>query len=410
MHSSADPAASAAKREAGAWMEVDLGVLGDNYREVRRRVGAEPTIIAAVKANAYGHGVVAVAQALVAEGVEILATGSMGDALAMRGAGIETPILLFGSHLPQDTEAVLQAGLIPTLCSLDAARSVSEMAAAPTEVYVKVDSGLGRLGVPVADAQAFITSVARLPNLVLAGVYTHLPFKEEVGRSWAERSQGAFTDLIDALAGAGIHIPVVQARSSAAILGGVDDGPCTAISPGHALYGLAPAAASVADTTGLQPVLRAIKTQLIQVTQHAASRTVGRAGAIELPAGALTGVVSFGMIHGYRDGQSAPPEMLVGGRRVPVLGVSLEYVTLDLTTVPDAAAGDEVVVLGRDGDATITLAEIAAWQGVTSLDVLLAFSGRLYYDYQRPARDGSLDDAGLRDRPPADEHEGAARR
>jgi alanine racemase len=370
-------------------MEVDLGILARNYRAVRRRVGPDIRIIAALKANAYGHGVVPVAETLVSEGVDVLATGSFADAVAMRRAGIDTRILLFGSHFAEDTRAVLRARLTPTVYNLETAQAVSDVARDPTPVYVKVDSGLGRLGVPLSDAEAFIKRVVQLPNVAVEGVYTHLPFKDATGRKWAEASHQAFVAMVDSLAAAGVTIPVIQARSSAGVLGGIEDGPCNAISPGHALYGLPPASADVTDLSGLDPVLSAIKSRLVQVTRHPTPRTVGRAGGISLPAGAVTGVLPFGMVHGYRDGKATQPVMLLHGHRVPVLAISLEYVTLDLTDVSDAQVGDEVVVLGCDGANVISLADIASWQGATILDVLMTLNTHLECRFVKSLADGN---------------------
>ena len=355
-----------------AWSEVDLGAVAANYREVRRRVRPGVRIIASIKANAYGHGAVEVARALTAEGADWLATGSFDEAVAVREAGVETPILLFAGGVPDAMGDVVRAGFVPTVYGLDSARAVSAAARGSTSVWIKVDAGLGRLGVPLQEAEAFARAVAELPNVLVEGLYTHLPFVDAAGREWASKRLSAFQALAERLVRAGLPLSFTQALSSAGILAGLEDD-SSAVCPGHILYGLPPASAEIADMSPFRPALRAVKTRLIHVSTHREVRTAGIGGRIRLPAGAGTGVVPFGRTDGYRahlEGRQA--FMLAGGQRVSVRGVSLEHTTLDLTGV-EVAVGDEVVVLGEQGDETISASEIADWQSAHVDDVVLAF-------------------------------------
>lgn len=279
---------------------------------------------------------------------------------------------------------VLRYGFAPTVCDLATARAFSAAAPGPAPVWVKVDSGLGRIGVPLGEAAQFVRSIAALPNVVVEGLYTHLPFADESGRRWAQDRCRAFGALIAELAESGVRPATTQALSSAGILAGLEDG-CNAVCPGHALYGLPAAAADVADGSAFRPVLRSVKTRLIQVTPSSIPRQAGIGGAISLPAGSVTGVAPFGRTDGYRAPQpGARAAVLVRGRRVTVRGVSLEHTTLDLTGV-DAAVGDEVVVLGQQEAGTIAAAEIAAWQGASADDVVLAFDRRMPRVYLGPS-------------------------
>jgi alanine racemase len=355
-----------------AWSEVDLGAVAANYREVRRRVRPGVRIIASIKANAYGHGAVEVARALAAEGADWLATGSFDEAVAVREAGVETPMLLFAGALSEAMGDAVRAGFVPTVHDLDSARAVSAAARGSASVWIKVDAGLGRLGFPLEEAEAYARRVAELPNVLVEGLYTHLPFVDAAGRRWATERLSSFQALAESLVRAGLPLTFTQALSSAGILAGLEDD-SSAVCPGHVLYGLPPASAEIADMSPFRPALRGVKTRLIHVSTHREARSAGIGGEIRLPAGTATGVVAFGRTDGYR----APREgrqafMLVRGQRVPVRGVSLEHTTLDLTGV-EAAVGDEVVVLGEQGDEAITATEIADWQGAHVDDVVLAF-------------------------------------
>src|SRR5262245_58734160 len=204
------------------WAEFDFNALAHNLAVVRRMAG-ERRLIASIKANAYGHGAVAIARELARSGVETLWTGSIDEAMAIRAAGIETRILLFGGYLPKDIPVLLAHGLTPTICDRAGAEAVSAAASSPAPVYVKVDAGLGRLGVPLPDAADLIPSIAALPNLVIEGIYTHLPFGTAAGRDWGRKQYASFVALLTQLAGRGITPPVTQVWASSGLLAGMPD-------------------------------------------------------------------------------------------------------------------------------------------------------------------------------------------
>ncbi len=185
------------------WMEIDLGALADNVEVLRSRLGPDRHIIAALKGDAYGHGIGPVARCLARADVHSLATGSLRDAVAIRDAGVELPILMFAGPLPEGMAPLLERGLTPTVHDWTSAQAISEAAThaarGPAPVYVKVDSGLGRLGVPVADALDFVRKVRALDHVSVEGVYTHLTFQDAGGREWARERYAAFDALLEAL-------------------------------------------------------------------------------------------------------------------------------------------------------------------------------------------------------------------
>ncbi len=358
-------------------MDVDLGALDHNLALVRRLARPDTAIIASVKANAYGHGIIPVARRLSAGGVEVLATGSFADALAMRDAGIETPILMMGGALPSAVPELLHHDLIPTVHGQDLVDAAAISPVHRARVYVKVDCGFGRLGIPLRDAHRFILAAARQPRIEIAGLYTHLPFSDATGRAWAVERIARFEDLVAALARDGLSIPVTQARASAALLTGITDR-CTAVSPGGFLYGLAPVAPELASLPELRPVMTSVRTRLIQVSPYASDRSPGFEGRYASRVRSTTGVVPFGRVDGHRAPlPSSSAHMLVDGMKAPILAVSLEHTVLDLSDVSEPKVGRDVVILGDSNGARITLEDIAAWQGIGVNDVLMSFNGRL---------------------------------
>ncbi len=365
-----------------AWMGVDLGALRDNFIEIRRRVGAERKIIAVLKANAYGHGAVEVARRLSGLGVHSLATGSFSDAVSVRRAGVTIPILFLGSS-PLDTiPELLSHDLIPSVDTVEVARAVSEAAGnGVSSIFVKVDGGFGRFGVPLGGASVFIRHVADLPGIVIEGIYTHLPFSDTRGRDWSRLRVAAFEELVAGLAADGWRIPVTQAVASPGVVCGFTDS-CNAVACGALLHGLAPVAPGIGDMSGIRPLVRSIGTRLLHVTRRPDGRNRETDAEYLRHGVRATGTVSLGMSTGYRT--SVPGRtafMLLRGRRVPVLRVCLENTVLDLSAIDDPSPGEEVLALGRDGDEEITLEEMAEWGAVSPLSLLTSFDGRLSRRY-----------------------------
>jgi alanine racemase len=368
--------------------EMDMEALARNYRAVARRVGPETKIIASVKADAYGHGAVACAERLVAEGAFALATGDLGEATAMRAAGITAPILMFAGVLPSGIPTLLRHGFIPTVYDMDGVDAAANATERDAPIYIKVDCGLGRLGVDLDEAPEFVAWAAARPGVRVEGLYTHLPFADAAGRDWSAANLTGFDALVARLDGAGIRVPVTQAMASSAVLAGLED-TCNAVCVGHLLYGLSPMAPGEADLDGFSPVLATVRARLIHVAHHPIGRDVIIAARYGIGNAMLTGVVPLGVHHGMRaaaPGQTA--EVLFRGRRAPVLSVSLEHTTLDLTGADDPKVGEVVTAIGEDGDARIAIEEVAARQGRTPLEVAMTFSRRLpVRDHCPPARD-----------------------
>jgi alanine racemase len=268
---------------------------------------------------------------------------------------------------------LLKHGLIVTVHTTELAEAVSRAAREPAPVYIKVDCGHGRLGFPVATAKSAIQEIAAMPRVRIEGIYTHLPFSTPEGQAWAQAGLARFDGLLSDLAAAGVAVPVSQARASAAVVAGLTD-TCNAICPGGLLYGKSPLDTEFAGEAEFRPVLRAVRSRLI----HIARDVTGGRYAERLRGQGPTGVVPFGRCDGHRPALPGKAgRMLLRGREVPILGISLEHAVLDLSGVKDARLGEVVTVLGEDAGARITLDDIAQWQGVTESDVLMGLSDRM---------------------------------
>jgi alanine racemase len=356
-------------------VEMDYDALLRNYARVERLVGDDRAIIPSLKANAYGHDAVEVATRLASRGVHGFATGSIVDAVAIREAGVSVPIIIFGGHGVGDLSALREYHLIPTVYSdLSLASVLADPAGG--DVYLKVDAGFGRLGVPLADTMETVAALERGRRVTLRGVYTHVPFSTPEGLEWARRRMDAFYDVTDKLTSALGDRLITQALDSASLLNGFDDR-CNAVSPGHVLFGLTPGVAIEGRDYDFEPVLKTITTELVQVRTFNEGTSLGLNGQYSLPGGGNVGVIPFGRGDGYRPGIDGRARVIVDGALVPIIGASLEHTMLDLTDVRGASVGMPVTVLGRGGNHRISVEDLAEWQNVRPVDVILGFDRHL---------------------------------
>lgn len=364
-------------------IEVDGSAVAHNVLAIQNLCRRPVHLIAPLKANAYGHGALGVARYLEQIGVYAIATGDAAAAIALREEGVRSRILMFPCHLASGIGTLIRHRLIPTVCSFEDARAVAEAVITtgtkdePYPIFVKVDCGLGRFGVLLEHAYEVILRITRLPNIRIEGVYTHLPFFDDAGCAWAQRQTQAFESLIYRLQSEGIHIPIAQAAASAAIAAGFPQ-KLNAIASGHLLYGLSPS-----DTQplpeGLRPAISALRSHLLHVanypdtsTPDLAGRFYGRGSTLDAAAVRRAGVFLLGIANGYCNPVHREDAfVLIRGCRAPVLGVSAEYTVVDLTRIPDACGGDEVVIIGRDGAEHVSVSDVAGYLGMSPLMCLL---------------------------------------
>ena len=361
-------------------LEIDLAAIDANLRAIRAALGPRRKIVGVLKADAYGHGIEAVARTLEAGGVDYLAVGSLDDGRRLRTSGARAPTLLLGGFLPESAPAVLALDLIATVDDETTVLALAHAATSPAPVCVKVDCGFGRYGVPLDPADALVDLVLAQRQLRLEGIYTHVPFADAAGRAWAERRIRVFEGFVAALERRGVQVKLTQALASPGLVAEVDDR-LGAGAIGHSLFGLQPVdpAASAAAPVALVPALRAVTTRLL----HRGSTTGGEEAALYLRGRARAlGVVPLGISQGYRPALGEA-FMLVNGARAPVLRASLESAVLDLGAAGDAAPGAEVVVLGAQGGERVTLGDLARWHATTELAMAITLGRSLPRRYVR---------------------------
>ena len=371
------------------WAEVDLDAITHNVALIRQRAGRAVKLLVPVKANAYGHGVAVVGMHLESLGVDGLATANVDDAVAVRRAGATLPILLYGAQLPSGNQYVLQHDLTPTVYSADSLQSISGLATDSgrvVNVHIKVDAGMGRLGVRLDEAAAFAREVIVAPNVRLEGIYTHIPFSDDDGEAWSRRRLQAFAEMVRAVESEHhITIDFVQAAASSVFAQALPD-TLNTISPGHVTFGLHPITGARAEHAGYRKALTAIRAAVIHIGHRHKGDDLPGAAPGGLEADATVGVILFGMDNGYRHGPAGTAAyMLCRGRRCAVLSVSAEYTVVDLSDVPDPSIGELVTVIGRDGDDEIAVETVAEQLGAPSAAYWMVGLKNIPYRYTSTA-------------------------
>lgn len=364
-------------------LDIDLSILRQNL-VLARNLAGDREVIASIKANAYGFGAVGISRALVAAGVRKLWTGNLGEAIAIRQDGIEAEIILFGGAEPHQFEAVLQHDLQPTIFDQTGIDALARAAAAGgrrAPVWIKVDAGLGRLGVPVDGALAFVQRVCAIPELDLRGVYTHLPFATHEGKRWALERYALFGRLLKELESRGIDPPVRQVWGSSGVLAGLPD-ICNAVCVGHLLYGLSPLRPEVAELPGLASPIRALSASILHVndTGPASDAGAGYGGK----GNGLAATVAIGLGDGLRKAVPGAAHVLVGAKPAPIKAFTLEHLMIDISDSPRPELFDRAVVIGASGALRISLDDWAEWTGASPLEFMMSLSGRTPVTYLDP--------------------------
>ncbi len=364
-------------------VRVDLAAIRDNLAVVRSLAG-DRTVMACIKGNAYGHGLVPVARCLEAAGAAWLTLGSPEEALTLREAGITTPILLFPTIAGLDLRRHVTAGITIGVQSAAEAAALAREAAGPVSVFLKIDAGFGRVGAPLDAAVGEARGIARLPAVTLAGLFTHLPFFSEDSVAWVQGRLKAFGDVAGTIQSDAGRRLVIQALASTGLAAALDAPMTNAVCPGSLLYGV-PSAWTAAsgrriDVAGLRAALVEVTSVVGSLRTIAAGERFGPGGVRTAARATRVGVMPVGFSNSIlvrRPGQ----RVAVAGRPVPVLSVSLEHTVIDVTEATPLAEGATVHLLSRDGAVGPTLEEVARAQERATVEILVALTDKAAYTY-----------------------------
>ena len=355
---------------ARVWAEIDVTALTHNYMQIKNRLPKGTAVLAVLKADAYGHGAIIVARKLEQLGIEMIGVGDSSEALELRNAGIRAPLLVLGAVVPREMEATVRHGIATCIHSQERATLLAEVARAlgtKALVHLKVDTGMGRLGVTPAIARDLAVSIARNPHLILDGLCTHYGSAASPVPFHTAEQLSVFVRLVEEIRAEGVRPRAIHASNSAAVFSTLREH-FDMVRTGLALFGVDPGNLPVGDSP-LRPVM-SLRSQIVFLKDQPMGSPVGynrthvtrrRSRTAILPAGYSDGIP-------YALGNRA--YVLVRGERAPILGaVSMDYTTIDVTDIPGVSTGDQVTFIGECGKRRIRVEDLARTIGTIPYEI-----------------------------------------
>ena len=360
------------------WVEIDLRAIAHNVRQIVDLVGPDDDDLAVVKADGYGHGAIKVARTALNNGVSWLGVACLGEALALRRVGIDAPILILGYTPAWQAREVLLNDVTATVFSEEVARALSRAAVdlgRSARVHVKVDTGMGRLGLLPKEVVAFVESIANLPCLEVEGIFTHMSSADEADLDYTRWQLERFDAVLAQLAARGILPPHVHAANSACILR-VPSSHYSMVRLGIAMYGQNPSAEAPLPSS-FRPAL-SFKCQVAQVRDLPAGSCISYGRTYRTCQPSRIAVIPVGYADGFRRAPRTWGTVLVRGQRAPIVGrVCMDQTMIDVTHISNVRQGDTVVLIGRQGDERITVDDVARRLGTINYEVVSELLARV---------------------------------
>jgi alanine racemase len=357
--------------------EVDLGALEFNYRQIKKRIPGDVKLLAVVKADAYGHGSVPISLRLEKLGVEYLGVAIPEEGVELRRGGVKTPILVLGGIFGGEVDQIFRFRLTPVIFRKDSLRILSreaERRKRKVKVHLKVDTGMGRLGVPLNLWPDFLREVTRFPRIETEGILSHFAMKDEE-KDFTQNQWKAFQEAVTAAQELGIGCPYLHMANSATLTA-FPAYSARLVRPGIMLYGSYPAP-TFRSLIPLKPVMT-LKTHIHFLKSVPLGTRISYGGMFKAKRKSLIATLPIGYADGYSHHLSNRGEVLIHGKRAPVVGnVCMDFIMVDVTHIPRVSVGDEVILMGRQGKEQITPEEIAEKIDSISYEVLCSIGKRV---------------------------------
>lgn len=356
------------------WAEVDLTALENNFKTVRERLCPATKILVTVKADAYGHGLIPVSRKLVDCGVDYLGVASIDEGIQIRNAGMRVPLLILGPILENQLEPIMDYSLTPTVCTLELARCLDAFCrktGRKAKVHVKVDTGMGRIGVLPTDALDLIRDIRSCGMLEMEGLFTHLAFAD-LDAEFTARQIRLFHELLTRLETEGIRIPLLHSANSMGLLN-YPRSHFTMVRPGLIVYGLSLTPASIA---GFRPAL-SLKTRVVYRKRVPAGYGISYGHSYVTSRETTVVTLPLGYGDGYPRNLSDKAPVLIHGRRFTISGkICMDQIMVDVGD-HHVETGDEVVLIGGQGKEKIGVEELAALAGTIPYEIVCGLGNRI---------------------------------
>ncbi len=357
------------------WAEVNLKALSDNFKAISKHVGPQVKIVATIKQSAYGHGLIPVAKKLEEAGATIFGVGSLEEAIALRKAGISASIIILSAVLADFSQLFIEHNFIPTIVDLQFAKKLNREALKQKRhiaAHVKIDTGMGRLGLYYKDAHAFIKEVSRLKNIGLEGIYTHFP-AADTDPSFTQYQIEVFNQFTGQLKSEGIEFKYKHCANSIGLLR-YRDSHFNMVRPGLILYGVKPQAEV---DIGIKPVL-SVKSKVIFTKEVKKGMGISYGRTFIAKNNAYIATVAVGYADGYPWSLSNRAKVIIRGEFFNVVGrVCMDHIMVDLKNRGDIKTGEEVVLLGESKTKSISAEDLARWAGTIPYEILTRLSANI---------------------------------
>ena len=363
------------------WAEINLSNLDYNIKNIKAKIG-DREMIGVIKADAYGHGSVKVAEVLRENGCKTFAIATLQEAVTLREAGAKEEIIMLGLTPDMYADTIVNYDITPVVCDFANAKAFSDAAAKAGKTVsglIAVDTGMGRIGY-LADELEYavedVKKIAALPNFKIKGMFSHMSTADAFDKTYSHQQEAKYNKFYEALTAAGIEIPFRTLANSASIM----ELPTVyfdACRPGIILYGCYPSDEVDVNQLSIKPVM-SVKANIVLLKDIPAGFSVGygRRYISEKPSKIAT--IALGYADGYPRPYSSQAKVIVNGVIAPIAGnICMDQCMIDVTDVPDVKVGDEVIVMGTDGENTILADDIAKATGTINYEITCAFGQRL---------------------------------
>ena len=364
-----------------AWVEINLNNLDFNIKNIKQKIG-DRELIGVIKADAYGHGSVKVAEVLRENGCKTFAVATLHEAITLRESGAKEDIIILGLTPDMYASTIVEYGFTPVVCSSVNAAAISDAAKAAGKTVsglIAVDTGMGRIGYLADDIENSVEDIKKieaLSNFKIKGIFSHMATADAADKAYSHQQEAKYNKFYDALIAAGVGIPMKTLANSASImeLPSIHFDACR---PGIILYGCYPSDEVDVNGLAIKPVM-SVKANIVHLKDVPADFSVGygRKYISERPSKIAT--LALGYADGYPRPYSQFAKVLVNGCVAPIAGnICMDQCMVDVTDVPDVKVGDEVIIMGTDGKNTILADDIATATGTISYEIVCAFGQRL---------------------------------
>ncbi|SHK84724.1 alanine racemase [Selenomonas ruminantium] len=358
-----------------AWAEINLQALRHNYREIRKQLAEGVRMCAVIKADAYGHGATVAARVALEEGASYFAVAALSEAIELRHAGFTTPILVLGLIDPKDAAEVVDYDITQVVCELELAKALSAAAQAQgkaVKVHLKVDTGMGRIGVRKEEIGALAAAISELPGIVIEGMFSHFATADLKDKTYTKKQLAEFKDAIAAVEAQGVKPAIRHIAESAAILE-IPEAHFDMVRAGIIQYGLWPSE-EVTRPIDLQPVM-SLKAKVTWIKTVKPGESVGYGRRFVAERVSRIATLPIGYADGYLRLYTKHGHVMIHGKKAPFAGIGcMDQMMVDVTDIEDVRIGDEVLLFGTP---ELTIDEVAAWGESINYEVPCLISARV---------------------------------